>query len=184
MLKIFNFFLSFFLCYVECQVTVNEVQFEIKNNLNHFECREDLLNIFIDDSIAHSVFSSWSRFNLNQKYGNSHDFGDFKVCKNIDVDKLSTQYCLVQYFSHTVTFPVPPKKSCYQNIFDDVDKSIFEAVCLPSSCSASDVKDVLRFLNLTNHQIYCKNHINKKSHFFIQNSQSTILKWLNIKRLM
>ena len=125
------------------------------------------------------VLSSWSSFNSNNNYGNSHDFGNFTACKTIDNKKLSTQYCLVQYYSNNLKFRVFPRKSLYQNIWTDLNESFLGAICLPSSCTVDNIKEILKFTNLTFGLIHCKVNINKESRDALQ---SLIKYGLNIER--
>ncbi|KAL7013145.1 hypothetical protein ACKWTF_015216 [Chironomus riparius] len=144
---------------------------------------------FYKNATKFNLFSAWSSFNFSYKYGNSHDFGNILVCKNVDVKELSTQYCLVQYFSSDMIFPVPPKLSAYQNIWTNLDASFLGAVCVPSSCSVGDVKNVLESMfvdrNLTfGDKIDCKKEFNKKSEDVIENLAISMLNWLNLKRVV
>jgi len=135
------------------------------------------------------VFSAWSSFNSSHKYGNSHDFGNFLACRDINVHKLSTQYCLVQYFSPDMKIPVPPKITPYQNIWTDLDVSFLGAICLPSSCSNESLQMMLNSIfrdhNLTfGDAMYCRKVINIESEDVIENLEIPGLNWLNLKRLV
>lgn len=135
------------------------------------------------------MFAAWSSFNSSHKYGNSHDFGNFLACKSIDVRKLSTQYCLVQYSSPDMKIPVPPKITPYQNIWTDLDASFLGAICLSSSCSNEDVQTMLNLIfrdqDLTfGETMFCKKAVNKKSGDVIENLEIPGLNWLNFKRVV
>jgi hypothetical protein len=84
--------------------------------------------------------------------------------------------------------PVPPKISIYQKSWRDLDESFLGAVCLPTSCSVKDVKEMLNLMfrdqNLTfGDAMYCKKEINKKSEDVIENLEIPGLNWLNLKRV-
>lgn len=86
-------------------------------------------------------------------------------------------------------FPIPPKSSPYQNIWIDLDASFLGAVCVPSSCSVSDIREILSSAfgdkNLTfQGKIYCKNEFNKKSEDIIENLEIPMVNWLNLKRVL
>jgi hypothetical protein len=73
----------------------------------------------------------------------------------------------VQYYSTDLVVKVITGKSTYQNIWTDLDASFLGGICLPSSCSTKDVKEILKFSfkdkNLSlGDRIYCKNEINKE----------------------
>ena len=123
-------------------------------------------NANLNQNFKNLNFSAWSKFYSNQKYGNSHDFGDFLGCKNFEIP---SQYCMAQYFNtQKPPIPVPPTKSLYQSKWIDLDLSFLGAICLPSSCSSNDVKEIFDVIlneqNLTaGHEIICKTGMSEKS---------------------
>ena len=133
------------------------------------------------------MLSAWSEFRNDHKYGNSHDFGDFLGCKNINVDEISTQYCMVQYFNDlNPPVPVDPKETIYQNIWKDLDISFLGAICLPSSCTIEDVQIILdplldeKDLRL-GQNVHCKVNLNQKLETFF-GFQETY--WMNRQRIL
>ena len=137
-----------------------------------------------------SVLSGWSDFRADHKYGNSHNFGDFQACKNMDANKLSTQYCMVQYFSNSSSIiSVPPKKSIYQNIWTDLNISFLGAICIPSSCTIEDVRNILKLSfgegNLTfGDKIHCKWKINEKPKGLFEIFAISNFNFLNFYRIL
>jgi len=81
---------------------------------------------------------------------------------------MSTQYCQIQYFNdQNPPISVTPKKSIYQTEWMDLDVSFSTGICLPTSCSADDVRKIVEILfeksNLRfGSKILCRKGINEK----------------------
>ncbi|KAL7013088.1 hypothetical protein ACKWTF_015187 [Chironomus riparius] len=163
--------LSFFVHFVNCLANEDEVRKDtigevIKNKMEFSEiCRKDLEKMFYKKL---APFEVPIKTKSSHKYGNSHDFGDFKNCKNINESQFSTQYCKIQYFNDLIPpISVTPKMSPYQPEWTDLDVSFSLGICLPASCSAEDVKNVVE-ISFRDEQfkfgseISCRKGINKK----------------------
>lgn len=117
------------------------------------------------------IFTAWSIFSNDFKYGNSHDFGNFTLCKGISKSQTSTQYCLIQYFNdQNPPIHIPPKQSFFQSEWTNLDVSFLGAVCLPSSCSSTDVKEAVKVVldekNLRiGERVYCRDNFNEENEF-------------------
>ena len=76
---------------------------------------------------------------------------------------------MTQYFNHkNPPISVPSPKSLYQSQWTDLDVSFLGAICLPTSCTADDVKEI--FYNIVNGHgltvgqgIHCKTGLNGES---------------------
>ncbi|KAL7013666.1 hypothetical protein ACKWTF_015515 [Chironomus riparius] len=161
MLKIIVFVI-FSVPFVSCTSYLSEI---IKNSTGAgLSCINSLTHAI---NIETKIFEAWSSFRNDYKYGNSHDFGNFSICQDIDESKMSTQYCLIQYFNdQNPPISVPPKQSFLQPEWTNLDESFLGAVCLPSSCTFADVKKVVKVVlhekNLRiGEKIYCRENINK-----------------------
>ena len=132
------------------------------------------------------IHIAWSTFTSTHKYGNSHDFGDFFGCNNIN----STQYCLVQYFQESnPPISVLPSKSYYQKLWTDLDVSFLGAICLPSSCDLKDVRGIVEKFyegqNLTfSEKIFCKTRKSEKFGIKLNKNNFSFVNWWNLKRLV
>jgi len=129
--------------------------------------------------------SAWSTFTSTHKYGNSHDFGDFFGCNNIN----NTQFCMIQYFQESnPPIPVLPSTSHYQELWTDLDVSFLVSVCLPSSCDSKDAREILEIIykgqNLTfSDKIFCKMRKGEKFGIKLSKNNFSIINWWNLKRI-
>jgi len=76
---------------------------------------------------------------------------------------------MTQYFNiQNPPISVPSPKSLYQSKWTDLDVSFLGAICLPTSCTADDVKEIFNVIlnrqNLTvGQEILCKTGLGENS---------------------
>jgi hypothetical protein len=139
------------------------------------------MTLILTDIIFLNIFTAWSTFQA-KKYGNSYDFGDYLGCTIESTGSVSLKYCFVQYFDKlNQTISVPPSRH-FHTIFDSMDASFVDSICIPRSCTSQDIVEILETSytsqNLVfNDQIHCKLEMTRKYDFWVLN-------WLNWKRIL
>ena len=113
------------------------------------------------------VLSAWSPFRLDFSFGNSYNFGNFDSCLSLNS---STQHCLMQFFYKTrrVT-AVPPPASEFNTKWKRQDERFGGAICVPSSCSAGDIQELMEVLFKDEDLAYAADY--DQNHFCVKSEQ-------------
>jgi hypothetical protein len=93
------------------------------------------------------VLDAWSNLSKHHLHGNSFDFGDFYGCLAFNHDTIQPLHCHVQYqykpTSNVSVIAVPPSRSPLNFYWKKMDVRFGGAVCVPDSCTADDVRDLV-----------------------------------------
>ncbi|KAG5669797.1 hypothetical protein PVAND_000090 [Polypedilum vanderplanki] len=102
-------------------------------------CSNFLKNFDIADSFYKNYTQTFSDFQSQKNFANSHDFGDFTKCIELKDDEITGKYCLIQYYStlKNITF-VKPAKHAFNLDWENLDKSFSGAICIPSICNVKE----------------------------------------------